>query len=150
MPGGAWRRTSASYSLTTPSWITLTYIHSVQAGNKPTPFLQLWRRQVSTTGLCTAVVTFKKRYTLHQAAQLHRWIVKQSLASQSILQSDAETSLMQLVNTVAADLNLLQVTRESPPSSHQSQVKVERFIGTSSTNFLQSHFHGPLNTAHSS
>ena len=54
----------------------------------------------STTGLCTA-------------------------SAKSILQSDAETSLMQLVSTVAADLNLL--TAVSPPYSHQRQGKVERF-----------------------
>ena len=45
--------------------------------------------------------------------------------TKSVLQSDAETSLMQLVNTVAADLNL--PTRVSPPYSHHSQGKVERF-----------------------
>ena len=38
--------------------------------------------------------------------------------TKSILQSDAETSLTQLVNTVAADLNL--PTRASPPYSRQS------------------------------
>ena len=37
----------------------------------------------------------------------------------------SKTSLMQLVNTVVADLNL--PTRVSPPHSHQSQGKVERF-----------------------
>ena len=52
----------------------------------------------STTGLCTAALTSKKGYTPHQAAQLHRWIVKHGF-TKSILQSDAETSLMQLVNT---------------------------------------------------
>ena len=40
-------------------------------------------------------------------------------------QNDAETSLTQLVNTVAADLNL--PTRVSLPYSHWSQGKVERF-----------------------
>ena len=73
----------------------------------------------STTGLCTAVLTSKKSYTPHQAAQLHRWIVKHGF-TKSILQSDAETSLMQLVNTVSSELNL--PTRVSPPCSHQSQV----------------------------
>ena len=76
----------------------------------------------STTRLCTAVLTSKKGYTPHQVAQLHRWIAKQSF-EKSILQSDAETSLMQLVNTVSSDLNL--PTRMSPPYSHQSQGKVE-------------------------
>ena len=65
----------------------------------------------TTTGLCTAVLTSKKGYAPHQATQLHRWIVNLRFAK-SILQSDAETSLMQLVNTVAADLNL--PTRVSP------------------------------------
>ena len=66
----------------------------------------------------------KKGYAPHQAAQLHRWIVKHGF-TKSILQSDAETSLMQLVDTVSADLNL--PTRVSSPYSHQSQGKVERF-----------------------
>ena len=50
----------------------------------------------STTGLCTAVLTSKKDYTPHQATQLHCWIVKHGFMK-SILQSDAETSLMQSV-----------------------------------------------------
>ena len=66
----------------------------------------------STTGLCTAVLTSKKGYTPHQATQLHRWIVKHGF-TKSILQSDTETSLMQLVNTVVTDLDL--PTRVSPP-----------------------------------
>ena len=82
----------------------------------------------STTDLCTAVLTSKKGYTPHQAAQLHRWIVKHGF-TKSILQSDAETALMQLVNTdcytVSTDLKL--PTRVSSPYSHQSQGKVERF-----------------------
>ena len=78
----------------------------------------------STMGLCTAVLTSKKRYTPHQAAQLHHWIVKHGF-TKSILQSDHETSLMQLINTVSTDLKL--PTRVSPPYSHQSQGKVERF-----------------------
>ena len=66
----------------------------------------------------------KKGYTPHQAAQLHRWIAKHGF-TKSILQSDHETSLMQLVNRVSTDLKL--PTRVSPPYSHQSQGKVERF-----------------------
>ena len=102
-------------------------------------------------------------YTPHQAAQLQRWIVKHGFAK-SALQSDTETSLMQLVNTVATDFNL--PTRVSPPHSHQSQRKVERLHRTSLINFgqhdlsgvvtskltlmcfLRSHFHGHFNTAH--
>ena len=78
----------------------------------------------STTGLGLAVLTSKKGYTPHQAAQLHRWIIKHGF-TKSVLQSDHETSLMQLVSTVATDLKL--PTRVSPPYSHQSQGKVERF-----------------------
>ena len=78
----------------------------------------------SATGLCTAVLTSKEDYTPHQAAQLHRGIVHRGL-TKSISQSDAETSSMQLVNTVSTDLKL--PTRVSPPCSHQSQGKVERF-----------------------
>ena len=78
----------------------------------------------STTGLCTAALTSKKGYMPHQTAQLHSWIAKHSF-TKSILQADAETALMQLVNTVSTDLKL--PTRVSPPYSHQSQGKVERF-----------------------
>ena len=129
------RRTSASYNLTTPSCTTLVYLHSVLADNKPTLFLQQWRQQ---KGLCTAVFTSKKSYTPHQAAQLHRWIVKHGFAK-SILQSDAETSLMQLVNTMAADLNL--PTRVSPPAATSTANLIR---------FLQGHFHEHFSTAHSS
>ena len=89
---------------------TLMYLHNVLADNTPTPFLRHWRQQ---QGLCAEMLTSKKGYTPHQAAQLHQWAVKHGFAK-SILQSDAETSLMQLVNTVAADLNL--PARVSPPS----------------------------------
>ena len=78
----------------------------------------------STTGLGLAVLTSKKGYTPHQAAQLHRWIIKHGF-TKSVLQSDHETSLMQLVSTIATDLKL--PTRVSPPYSHQCQGKVERF-----------------------
>ena len=64
-----------------------------------------------------------KGYARHQATQLHCWVVKHGF-TKSILQSDAETSLTQVVNTVATDLNL--PTRVSPPYSHQLQGKVER------------------------
>ena len=59
----------------------------------------------STTGLGLTVLTSKKGYTPHQAAQLHRWIIKHGF-TKSVLQSDHETSLMQLVSTVATDLKL--------------------------------------------
>ena len=62
----------------------------------------------------------QRRATHH----IHRWIVKHGF-TRSVLQSDHETSLMQLVSTVASDLKL--PTRASPPYSHQSQGKVERF-----------------------
>ena len=78
----------------------------------------------STTGLGLAVLTSKKGYTPHQAAQLHRWIIRHGF-TKSVLQSDHETALMQLVSTVATDLKL--PTRVSPPYSHQSQGKVKRF-----------------------
>ena len=114
------------------------------------------------------MLTSKKGYTPHQAAQLHRWIVKHGF-TKSILQSDHATSLMQLVNTVSTDLKLPTLpTRVSPPYSHQSQGNVERFHRNLLTNFaqqdyngaktsewnltccLQSHFHGLYNTASSS
>ena len=78
----------------------------------------------STPGLGLAVLTSKRGYTPHQAAQRHRWIIKHGLTN-SVLQSGHETSLMQLVSTVATGLKL--PTRVSPPYSHQSQGKVERF-----------------------
>ena len=78
----------------------------------------------STTGLGLAVLTSKKGYTPYQAAQLHRGIIKHGF-TKGVLQSDHETSLMRLVSTVATDLKL--PTRVSPPYSHQSQGKVERF-----------------------
>ena len=76
------------------------------------------------TGLGVAVLTSQKGYRPHQASQLHHWIIKHGFAK-SVLQSDHETSLMQLVGTVATDLKL--PTSVSPPYSHQSQGKVERF-----------------------
>ena len=106
---------------------------------------------------------FEKGYTPHQAAQLHRWIVKHGF-TKSILQSDAETSLMQLVNTVSTDLKL---TYKSLTSLLTSESR-EGSTGTSLTNFaqqgyngaktsklnltccLQSHFLGHFNTASSS
>ena len=54
----------------------------------------------------------------------------------------AETSLMQLVNTVAADLNL--PTRVSPPYSHQSQGKVKRFHRNLLSNFTQQGYNGAV------
>ena len=53
---------------------------------------------------------------LHSTSKLHNY---------SLDCEDAETSLTQLVKTVAADLN--RPTRVSPSYSHQSQGKVERF-----------------------
>ena len=90
----------------------------------------------SSTGLCRAVLTSKKGYTPHQPAQLHRWVLKHGF-TKSILQLAAETSLMQLVNTVAADLNL--PTRVSPP---YSQERWKGSTGTSLTNFAQQGYHG--------
>ena len=78
----------------------------------------------STTGIGLAVLTSKKGYTPHQASQLHRWIIKHGF-TKSVLPSDHETSLMQLVSTIATGLKL--PTRVSPLYSHQSQGKVERF-----------------------
>ena len=72
----------------------------------------------STTGLGLAVPSSKKGYTPHQAAQLHRWIIKHGF-TKSVLQSDHETSLMQLVSTVATDLKL--PTRVSPPLLTESR-----------------------------
>ena len=78
----------------------------------------------SITGLGLAVLTSKKGYTPHQAAQLQRWMIKRGF-TKSVLQTDHETSLMQLVSTVATALKLPTIV--SPPYSHQSQGKVERF-----------------------
>ena len=47
----------------------------------------------STTGRELAGLTSKKGYTPHQAAQLHRWIVKHGF-TKSVLQSDHEASLV--------------------------------------------------------
>ena len=54
----------------------------------------------------------RKGLSPHQASQLHRWIIKHGF-TKSVLQSDHETSLMQLVSTIATDLKL--PTRISPP-----------------------------------
>ena len=57
-----------------------------------------------------------------------------------ILKSDAETSLMQLVNTVAADLNLLQ---ECHLLTHiRVKERWKGSTGTSLTNFAQQGHHG--------
>ena len=64
----------------------------------------------STAGLGLAVLTLKKGYTPHQAAQLHRWIIKHGF-TKSVLQSDHETSLMQLVST----------SRHRPQTSYKGQ-----------------------------
>ena len=64
-----------------------------------------WPWQIETLKASGQQCLLPKGYAPHQAAQLHRWIVKHSF-TKSILQSDAETSLTQLVNTVATDLNL--------------------------------------------
>ena len=96
---------------------------NVKADRLPSVFTILTAIE-STTGLGLAVLTSKKGYTPHQAAQLHRWIIKHGF-TKSVLQSDHETSLMQSVSTVATDLKL--PTSVSPPYSHQSQGKVERF-----------------------
>ena len=97
----------------------------------------------STTGLGLAVLTSKKGYTPHQAAQLHRWIIKHGF-TRSVLQSDHETSLMQLVSTVASDLKL--PTRVSTPYIIYTHIRVKArwngSIGTSLTNFVQHDFSG--------
>ena len=60
--------------------------------------------------------------------------------TKSILQSDAETALMQFVNTVSTDRKL--PTRVSPPYSHQSQRRWKGSTGTSLTNFAQQGYNG--------
>ena len=80
-----------TYSWTTPSCT----IHIKRLNNLEdlTPTYTILTAIESTTGLCTGVLTSKKGYTPHQAAQLHRWIGKHGF-TKSILQSDANTSLM--------------------------------------------------------
>ena len=74
----------------------------------------------TTAGLCTAVLTSKTASSSSTTTSLDR----QARLHKQHLTVGAETSLMQLVNSIAADLNL--PTRASPPYSHQSQGKVER------------------------
>ena len=91
------------------------------------------------TGLGLAVLTSKKGYTPHQASQLRRWIIKHGF-TKSVLQSDHDTSLMQLVSTVAADLNFL------PESVHLTHIRFKARWGgsieTSLTNFVQQDYSG--------
>ena len=64
---------------------------------------------------------------LYASSSSTNYIVGSSSIYKSVLhcQSDHETTLMQLVSTVDTDLKL--PTRVSPPYSHESQGKVERF-----------------------
>ena len=96
------------------------HVHPQRSGKQQT--YTILTHFETTTGLRIAVLISKKGHTAHHIAQLHHWIVKHSF-TKSILQSDVETSLMQLVNTMAADLDL--PTRVSPPSLYWSQGKAE-------------------------
>ena len=111
------RRTSASHSSTTPSSSTsegkeTSYLHNTD-GHR----VDIWTRIGGAYFIEKLYATSSSTTTSldHQA-----WIHK------SVLQSDRETSLMQLVSTVATDLKL--PTGVSPPYSHQSQGKVVRFL----------------------
>ena len=108
---------SASIKLCYTFMHTLMYIHKNQD-------IKIQSPSKSFTSLSTAILTFRKGYSPNQAAQGHCWVVVNRI-TKSICQSDRETSLMQLISIVAADLNLK--TRVSPLSSHYSQGKAKRF-----------------------
>ena len=81
----------------------------------------------STTGMSQAIMTHRKGITKHQLHQAKKWIITNGF-SDAVIQCDAETSLIQLTEKLASELGLQH--RVSPPYSHQSQGRVERFHRT--------------------
>ena len=68
----------------------------------------------------------------HQRQHIKEWITTNGFAN-SIVQTDSESSILQLGEHVARDLGLR--FRASPPHSHQSNGAVERlYIGRCLTN----------------
>ena len=80
----------------------------------------------TTTGMSHAIMTHRKGITKHQLHQAKKWIIINGF-SDAVIQCDAETSLIMTEKT-ASELGLQH--RVSPPYSHQSQVRVERFHRT--------------------
>ena len=72
-------------------------------------------------------MTHRKGITKHQLHQAKKWIIINGF-SDAVIQCDAETSLIQLTEKIASELGLRH--RVSPPYSHQSQGRVERFHRT--------------------
>ena len=112
---------STSYNSTTPSCMIHIKHLNVKDDRLPSRYSRPSSLQLDSDWRC-----LPQRRAIRHTKQ-HNYIVgSSSMDSQrSVLQSDHETSLMQLVSTVATDLKL--PTRVSPPYSHQSQGKVERF-----------------------
>ena len=81
----------------------------------------------STTGMSHAIMTHRKGITKHQLHQAKKWIITNGF-SDAVIQCDAETSLIQLTEKIASELRLRH--QVSPPYSHQSQGRVERFHRT--------------------
>ena len=114
------RRTSTSYSLTTPSCMIHIQHLRRQGDLIPTRYLRPSSLRQDSDWRCLL-----QRKAIRHTKQ-HNYIVgSSSMDLQKVCSIRPLTSLMQLVSTVATDLKF--PTGVSPPYSHQSQGKVERF-----------------------
>ena len=119
----------------------------------------------TTTGLSNAVLTTRTRDTTRQRQQIKKWITTNGFTN-NILQTDSESSTLQLGEHVARDLGLR--FRAGPPHSHQSNGAVERLhrtlfdqlravrlqwalsLGVQPERLRNKHYHGCYNTVSSS
>ena len=97
------------------------------SGNRYENHIRVLSLIESTTGMSHAIMTHRKGLTQHQLHQAKKWIITNGFGD-SVIQCDAEGSLIQLTERIASELGLRH--RVSPPYSHQSQGRVERFHRT--------------------